>query len=205
LSTLAPLYEVFRSYNKLVWSTGSDAFIRYLVHCCCRFHSVVSYSACIRLNLEADGKSDIGQGKDVGATRLTYLLKPDPTRSRWQVDATPPTTDYDSASSVAEEEDDSTEAEFEAETTLILEDYGCHRSNSSDNLCSDTEDNSQILGSRATFDSTHLVSRRNTIPDCSSLSQSTPPALPSQAEISLSVNARTTLWNSVFYESRHPD
>jgi hypothetical protein len=40
----SPILEISHSRNKLVWQIEEDAFARYVVHCCCRFHSVVSYS-----------------------------------------------------------------------------------------------------------------------------------------------------------------
>lgn len=36
--------EVRRSYSQLVWSVPDDAFLRWIVHCTARFHSVVSFS-----------------------------------------------------------------------------------------------------------------------------------------------------------------
>jgi len=40
----APVLEVARSRKRLIWQVNDDAFARYVVHCSCRFHSVVSYS-----------------------------------------------------------------------------------------------------------------------------------------------------------------
>lgn len=37
------LREVGRSILQLVWATD-DAFVRYVVHCCARYHDIVSYS-----------------------------------------------------------------------------------------------------------------------------------------------------------------
>jgi len=39
-----PIREVERTPMRLVWSTEDDAFARYIIHCVCRWHSVVSYS-----------------------------------------------------------------------------------------------------------------------------------------------------------------
>ena len=36
--------ELSRSPLQLVWSIEQDAFARYIVHCCARYHRVVSYS-----------------------------------------------------------------------------------------------------------------------------------------------------------------
>ena len=38
------IIEVSRSPSQLVWSTGDDARARYVVHCCARYHSIVSFS-----------------------------------------------------------------------------------------------------------------------------------------------------------------
>ncbi|KAI0675209.1 hypothetical protein C8Q78DRAFT_1183456 [Trametes maxima] len=70
--------ELSRTPLQLVWSTGDDAFTRYVVHCCARYHDVVSFS------------------KDTSGQRLTYLLRPNVTRPSHRaapVLDTPPTTD----------------------------------------------------------------------------------------------------------------
>lgn len=38
------IYEVFRTPQQLIWRISDDAFARYVVHCCARFHNVVSFS-----------------------------------------------------------------------------------------------------------------------------------------------------------------
>lgn len=38
------IYEVRRTPLQLVWAIKDDAFARYVVHCCARFHEVVSFS-----------------------------------------------------------------------------------------------------------------------------------------------------------------
>ncbi|KAJ7593871.1 hypothetical protein C8J56DRAFT_776916 [Mycena floridula] len=75
------IYEVSRTSHQLVWRITDDAFARYVVHCCARYHSVVSFS------------------KDVAGERLTYLLRPqpDPRASKRALD-TPTTTDMESTS-----------------------------------------------------------------------------------------------------------
>lgn len=40
----SPIREVARSRKRLVWQIEGDGFARYVVHCCCRFHSIISYS-----------------------------------------------------------------------------------------------------------------------------------------------------------------
>ncbi|KAG8735987.1 hypothetical protein FRC10_009937 [Ceratobasidium sp. 414] len=73
--------EIRRSAGELVWDVDQDGFARYVVHCTARWYGVVSFSK------EApDG------------TRLTHLLRPNPTRPDRAVLATPPTTDWDTAS-----------------------------------------------------------------------------------------------------------
>ena len=39
--------EVARTPLQLVWSIEDDAFVRYVVHCCARYHDVVSFSASV--------------------------------------------------------------------------------------------------------------------------------------------------------------
>ncbi|PCH43372.1 hypothetical protein WOLCODRAFT_164384 [Wolfiporia cocos MD-104 SS10] len=56
------VHEVQRAPLRLVWSVPDDAFARYVVHCCARFHGVVSFS------------------KDDPPHRLTHLLRPNVTR-----------------------------------------------------------------------------------------------------------------------------
>jgi hypothetical protein len=36
--------EVSRTPLQLIWSISEDAFARYVVHCCARFHEIVSFS-----------------------------------------------------------------------------------------------------------------------------------------------------------------
>lgn len=73
--------EVRRSPTELVWDVEQDAFARYVVHCAARWYGVVSFS-----KEETDG------------TRLTHLLRPNPTRPDHMTLATPPTTDWDTSS-----------------------------------------------------------------------------------------------------------
>ncbi|RXW22989.1 hypothetical protein EST38_g2882 [Candolleomyces aberdarensis] len=72
--------EVSRTPLQLVWRIPDDAFARYVVHCCARYHEIVSFS------------------KGDGEQRLTYLLRPNVTRPDHQAPNaldTPPTTDMD--------------------------------------------------------------------------------------------------------------
>lgn len=73
--------EVSRTPLKLVWSIEDSAFTRYIVHCCARYHDVVSFS------------------KNTSGQRLTFLLRPNVTRPDHVVRSsieTPPSTDLDS-------------------------------------------------------------------------------------------------------------
>ncbi|THH16735.1 hypothetical protein EW146_g3956 [Bondarzewia mesenterica] len=82
--------EVARSTLKLVWWVQDDAWARYVVHCCARYHDVVSFS------------------KDSPTHRLTHLLRPNVTRPDHAARAalvTPPATDLDLSSLSSYESD----------------------------------------------------------------------------------------------------
>ncbi|CAA7261767.1 unnamed protein product [Cyclocybe aegerita] len=75
--------EVSRTPLQLIWRIADDSFARYVVHCCARFHEVVSFS------------------KGTDESRLTYLLRPNVTRPDRRMPAgldTPPVTDLDYSS-----------------------------------------------------------------------------------------------------------
>ncbi|KAG7446356.1 uncharacterized protein BT62DRAFT_1075933 [Guyanagaster necrorhizus] len=77
------IFEVSRTPLQLVWCTNNDAFGRYVVHCCARYHEIVSYSE------EVDGE------------RLTYLLRPNVIRPDFHAPftlPTPPVTDNETSS-----------------------------------------------------------------------------------------------------------
>ncbi|KAG6920227.1 hypothetical protein DXG01_004996 [Tephrocybe rancida] len=77
------IFEVSRTPLQLVWSTEDDSFARYVVHCCARYHEIVSYS------------------KELSGRRLTYLLRPNVTQpDHYAPNAldTPPVTDLDYSS-----------------------------------------------------------------------------------------------------------
>ncbi|KIY44390.1 hypothetical protein FISHEDRAFT_51494 [Fistulina hepatica ATCC 64428] len=79
--------EISRSPLQLVWKISDQAFTRYIVHCCARYHEVISFS------------------KDIAGERLTYLLRPNVYRSDYRSQAaleTPPVTDIDYASQLSE-------------------------------------------------------------------------------------------------------
>ncbi|KAH8107993.1 hypothetical protein BXZ70DRAFT_913579 [Cristinia sonorae] len=72
------IMEVSRTPLQLVWSIAEDPFARYVVHCCARYHRIVSFS------------------KDTTGQRLTYLLRPNVTRPDFAASAalaTPPATE----------------------------------------------------------------------------------------------------------------
>jgi hypothetical protein len=99
------IHEVARSPLQLVWSITDDTFARYVVHCCARYHEVVSFSTYILLIVYIyDQQTDhfmsrlICAGKHVAGQRLTYLLRPNVTRPDHSAAAlldTPPPTDLD--------------------------------------------------------------------------------------------------------------
>ena len=41
-----PIREVNRTPSELIWDIDNDPFARYVVHCVCRWHSIVSFSTC---------------------------------------------------------------------------------------------------------------------------------------------------------------
>ncbi|KAF5322605.1 hypothetical protein D9619_001342 [Psilocybe cf. subviscida] len=89
------IVEVSRTPLQLVWRIADDAFARYVVHCCARYHEVVSFS------------------KGTGEERLTYLLRPNVTRPDRRAAAaleTPPVTDIDYSSNP--ETDDAIDSDF---------------------------------------------------------------------------------------------
>lgn len=106
-----PIREIERTTARLVWSTEDDAFARYVIHCVCRWHSVVSYSKFL-LSSEAVAervlRGILGKAQDHAdsSSRFTYILRPNP--SRFNANATqnplsafetPPATVLDTASS----------------------------------------------------------------------------------------------------------
>lgn len=111
-----PIREVERNPGRLTWSIPEDAFARYICHCVCRWHNVVSYSQyplifcglreAERFAMTIAGKA---QGPDDTSSRLTYILRPNPTRMNGAGGVTlhmasldtPPATELDSASSMA--------------------------------------------------------------------------------------------------------
>lgn len=40
------VFEVSRTPLQLIWKISDDAFARYIVHCCARYHEIISFSRC---------------------------------------------------------------------------------------------------------------------------------------------------------------
>ena len=38
------VFEVSRTPLQLIWKISDDAFARYIVHCCARYHEIISFS-----------------------------------------------------------------------------------------------------------------------------------------------------------------
>lgn len=112
VGSLGVIREVEKTHMQLVWEISDDAFARYVVHCCARYHNVVSFSeyqgfsAYFTTHNTLPGKEgSIGSSP---ARRLTYILRPhiphashNPATHLVQgLDTPPPTdlsTDFDSA------------------------------------------------------------------------------------------------------------
>ena len=94
------LREVGRSVLQLVWVTD-DPLTRYVVHCCARYHDIVSFSTYHPSPLHRKMTltfSTSTKGKEVNSQRVTYLLRPNVTRPDRQAQSTldtPPGTDLD--------------------------------------------------------------------------------------------------------------
>ncbi|KAI0339792.1 hypothetical protein BDW22DRAFT_1421976 [Trametopsis cervina] len=111
IGTSGSITQVSRTALQLVWSITDDAFARYVVHCCARYHSIVSFS------------------KDVSGRRLTYILRPNISRPAFAPAPglnTPPVTDLES--SVVDSESD-----------FMLSDRDSHRDTSDAEIDSDVE------------------------------------------------------------------
>ncbi|THU95368.1 hypothetical protein K435DRAFT_755853 [Dendrothele bispora CBS 962.96] len=84
------IYELSRTPLQLVWRVPDDAFARYVIHCCARFHGVISFS------------------KELSGIRLTHLLRPNvarPDSFAMSTLDTPPATDLDDSSHFASDSD----------------------------------------------------------------------------------------------------
>ena len=109
LTSPTSMYELYRSHSKLIWSTSDDPFARYVVHCCCRYHNIVSFSMSKLFDfMLAVPSSCTSSGKETGGMRCTHILRP--TAHLADIRAatilnTPPATDLDSASSIPADSD----------------------------------------------------------------------------------------------------
>ena len=113
IAGLEDIREVERSPQRLVWWIENDTWVRYIVHCCARYHNIVSFSTSIRFVFNCSvslflnvfhvgfGISIPITGKDTSTLRLTHILRPNATRpdpATRAALATPPTTDGDFSS-----------------------------------------------------------------------------------------------------------
>jgi len=92
--------EVSRTPLQLIWSIADDPFARYVVHCCARYHEIVSFS------------------KETSGIRLTYLLRLNVTRPDFRATAmfdSPPITDLDYSSQIDTESDVISDREAESD------------------------------------------------------------------------------------------
>ncbi len=78
IGTSGTIAEVSRTPLQLVWSIADDAFTRYVVHCCARYHDVVSFSACLA-SLPRSCPSDPARLRQ-GHLRTTPHVPPPPQR-----------------------------------------------------------------------------------------------------------------------------
>ncbi|KAF9528464.1 hypothetical protein CPB83DRAFT_311205 [Crepidotus variabilis] len=114
IGTSGTIVEVSRTPLQLVWKIPDDAFARYIVHCCARYHEVVSFIITFW--------SSPGKGTD--DNRLTYLLRPNVTRPDRRVPAgldTPPITDLDYSSTPDTDIDSDFISERELESDVELD------------------------------------------------------------------------------------
>ena len=110
---LEDIREVERSPQRLVWWIENDTWARYVVHCCARYHNIVSFSTFKRLfflflslPISKGFHSGCGifipiTGKDTSTHRLTHILRPNamrPDPATRAALATPPATDGDFSS-----------------------------------------------------------------------------------------------------------
>ncbi|KAH6913862.1 hypothetical protein BKA70DRAFT_646795 [Coprinopsis sp. MPI-PUGE-AT-0042] len=111
--------EVSRTPVQLIWRIADDAFARYVVHCCARYHEIVSFSK---------GDDD---------NRLTYLLRPNVTRPDRRAPAgldTPPTTDIDYSSVTDIETESNIDSDFVSDRDLDSDIEGSNANNNLDSI-----------------------------------------------------------------------
>ncbi|EAU91729.2 hypothetical protein CC1G_04497 [Coprinopsis cinerea okayama7 len=118
------IVEVSRTPLQLIWRIPDDAFARYVVHCCARYHEIVSFS------------------KGEAGNRLTYLLRPNVTRPDRRAPAgldTPPATDIDYSSNPDIDTDSNIDSDFISDRDLDSDVEGAERAGSTNILDSISE------------------------------------------------------------------
>jgi hypothetical protein len=94
---LSGIVELTRTPYLLKWNIDNDPFARYVVHCCSRYHGVVSYSAFPAY--QSFSMTKLSEGRDINGKRLTFLIHPRSNNShQLPIAETPPVTEYDSES-----------------------------------------------------------------------------------------------------------
>jgi len=107
------IIEVSRTPLQLIWRISDDAFARYVVHCCARYHEVVSFSRLLFCPILI--MLTLLKGKGVSDQRLTYLLRPNVRRPDHNAAVTldtPPVTDVDYSSNPDLDTDDNIDSDF---------------------------------------------------------------------------------------------
>lgn len=101
IGSTGSIVEVSRTPLQLVWSIADDAFARYVVHCCARYHEVVSFSKSSRGLVYSGNLLHLRLGKGDSNERITYLLRPNVRQPDYRAATTletPPVTDIDYSS-----------------------------------------------------------------------------------------------------------
>lgn len=110
------IHEVARTPLQLVWAISEDGFARYVVHCCARYHEIVSFSQFLaHLVVMRYCIQRRSPGKDTSGQRLTFLLRPNVTRPAPGTTNpdTPPATDFGYSSP----------GDLEDESDIIISDH----------------------------------------------------------------------------------
>lgn len=78
IGSSALIREVLQTPFQLIWCTDGDPFARYIVHCCARYHNIVSFSVCGFSHIQSAllKLDETFEGKDQSGKRLTFLLRP---------------------------------------------------------------------------------------------------------------------------------
>jgi hypothetical protein len=117
------IVEVSRTPLQLIWRIPDDAFARYVVHCCARYHEVVSFSGFFLIFFTFRNELFfLGKGTD--QNRLTYLLRPNVTRPDRRTLAaleTPPVTEIEISSNPDTDIDSDFVSERDLESDIELD------------------------------------------------------------------------------------